>query len=223
MHQRIGGAKRAVDVVLAGAGLILSAPLLAAAAAAVRLALGSPVLFRHERAGRGGRPFLLLKLRTMGPPRPGEEGPDHDHLRLTGLGRFLRSSSVDELPSLWNVLRGDLSLVGPRPLPTAYLTRYDERQARRHEVRPGITGWAQVHGRNRLPWPARLELDIWYVEHRSWTVDLRILVLTVVRVITRSDVSAPDRATMDEFTGAAPLPAAPHDPSGGASPPAPEG
>lgn len=201
VRRRTGGAKRVVDVAVAGVALVLSAPLLAAAAAAVRVALGSPVLFRQERAGRGGQPFVLLKLRTMRSPRLGEEGPDHDHLRLTRLGRSLRSSSADELPSLWNVLRGDLSLVGPRPLPTAYLSRYSATQARRHEIRPGITGWAQVHGRNRLPWSERLALDVWYVDHRSWTVDLRILALTVLQVVAHRDVSAPGHATMGEFTG----------------------
>lgn len=164
---------------------------------AVRVALGSPVFFVQERAGRGGRPFRLFKFRSM------RTGPGTDAERLPPFGRFLRASSLDELPELLLVLRGTLSLVGPRPLPTAYLPRYSPEQARRHEVRPGITGWAQVNGRNRLSWDEKFRLDVWYVDHRSLALDLRILVLTLAAVFRRSGISAAGEATMGEFNGKA--------------------
>ncbi|HEY7072340.1 MAG TPA: sugar transferase, partial [Acidimicrobiales bacterium] len=165
--RRADSLRRALDVIVAGTLLVLCSPVLAPAALAVRVRLGRPVLFRQKRAGRDGIPFELIKLRTMLPEDPNDSGPDSDRRRLNPLGRFLRATSVDELPSLVSVLRGDMSIVGPRPLPVRYLTRYSARHARRHEVRPGLTGWAQVNGRNALPWDERLDLDVWYVEHRS--------------------------------------------------------
>ena len=187
--------KRLLDLAL---GLILAAlcaPVLGLAALAVRLDLGPGVLFRQTRSGLRGRAFTLYKLRTM------RHGPGPDSERLTRLGRFLRASSLDELPELWNVLRGDMSLVGPRPLLPEYLGRYTPRQARRLEVRPGITGWAQVHGRNALAWEERFELDVWYVEHRSLGLDARILGRTLGCVLSGRGVSAPGSATMPEFLG----------------------
>jgi lipopolysaccharide/colanic/teichoic acid biosynthesis glycosyltransferase len=190
---------RIVDVVVAGFGVVVLSPLLLGIGAMTRLTMGSPVLFRDERAGRHGKPFTLVKFRTMRPLRPGERSPDSDHVRLTRLGRVLRSTSLDELPTLWNVLRGDMALIGPRPLPVRYLERYSPRQARRHEVRPGITGWAQVHGRNAVGWSERFELDVWYVEHRSLAVDVRILARTVEIVVRRKGISHGEHATMPEF------------------------
>lgn len=191
-------AKRAFDVVGAAVGLVVTAPVQAAVALAVRRQLGSPVLFRQERPGRGGRPFTMVKFRTMRDVDPGA-GMVSDADRLIGLGRALRASSLDELPELWNVLRGDMSFVGPRPLLMAYLTRYSPTQARRHEVRPGLTGWAQVHGRNAVDWDERLALDVWYVEHQSLLLDLRILARTIGLVLRRDGVSADGEATMTEF------------------------
>jgi lipopolysaccharide/colanic/teichoic acid biosynthesis glycosyltransferase len=196
-------AHRAVDVAVAGALLLVTAPLLVPAALAVRATLGTPVLFRQPRVGRAGEPFDLVKLRTMRAAGAGEDGPDTDRKRLTRLGRFLRATSIDELPSLLAVLRGEMSIVGPRPLPVRYLPRYSARQARRHDVRPGLTGWAQVNGRNRLGWDDRLELDVWYVEHRSLRLDLRIIARTVPVVLGRAGVSADGHATMPELAGPA--------------------
>ena len=193
--------KRLVDVVGAGLALVVGAPVIAVVALVVRARLGAPVLFRQERAGLHGRPFLLTKFRTM----TDERGPDGELLpdehRLTGVGRFLRSTSLDELPELLHVLRGEMSLVGPRPLPVAYLDRYSARQLRRHDVRPGLTGWAQVNGRNTADWPERLEMDVWYVEHRTLWLDLRILWRTVRVVLSRSGVSEDGQVTMTEFRG----------------------
>jgi lipopolysaccharide/colanic/teichoic acid biosynthesis glycosyltransferase len=184
-----------LDRTCALVALAALSPLLAALALAVRIDLGSPVLFRQRRPGRYGWPFVLLKFRTM---RAGD-GPDE--ARLTGLGRFLRKASLDELPELVNVLRGDMSLVGPRPLLMSYLDLYDSEEARRHEVRPGITGWAQINGRNEVPWSERLRMDVWYVDHWSLGLDLRILALTVLTVLSRRGISAPGQATMSEFRG----------------------
>lgn len=170
--------KRAIDMTVSATGLCVLAPVLAATAAAVRLTMGSPVIFAHQRPGRGGKLFTLYKFRTMRAPREGEVYFRTDEERLTRLGRFLRSSSIDELPELWNVLRGDMSLVGPRPLLTEYLQRYTPEQHRRHEVRPGITGWAQVHGRQTVMFSKRLEYDLWYVDNWSLGVDLKILLMT---------------------------------------------
>jgi lipopolysaccharide/colanic/teichoic acid biosynthesis glycosyltransferase len=188
-----------VDVSVAGLLLVVTSPLLAAAAIAVRLRMGRPVLFRQERAGLHGRPFQLLKLRTMRAPTPGGDGADSDARRLTRLGRLLRSTSIDELPSLVNVIRGDMAMVGPRPLPVRYLTRYTADQARRHDVPPGLTGWAQINGRNATTWDERLALDLWYVEHRSLALDLRIMAATVGRVLGRRGVSHQGHATMPEL------------------------
>lgn len=181
--------KRFLDVLLSGAALVLFSPLLLVLGILVRRRLGSPVLFKQPRPGLNGQLFTLMKFRTM----TDERGPDGellpDSMRLTPFGRWLRATSLDELPTLWNVLRGDMSLVGPRPLLPRYLDRYSFRQARRHEVRPGLTGWAQVNGRNAVGWDERLEMDVWYVENRSLLLDLQILALTVKQVLKRDGVS----------------------------------
>jgi sugar transferase EpsL len=188
--------KRILDVSLAAGGLVVASPVLVAAAVAIRVSLGSPVLFRQQRPGRGGQPFELVKFRTMRDARgrDGELLPDEE--RMTRLGDFLRATSIDELPQLVNVLRGDLSVVGPRPLMMAYLPRYTPTQARRHDVQPGITGWAQVNGRNSLTWPEKLALDVWYVEHWSLTLDLRILARTVLALVTREGITSQGHVTM---------------------------
>lgn len=192
--------KRLFDIIGAVVLLVLLLPVLLIVAILVRVKLGSPVLFRQVRPGRGARPFTLVKFRTMAVPAPGAPtAPDAD--RLTPFGRKLRASSLDELPELWNVLRGEMSLVGPRPLLMAYLERYSPEQARRHEVRPGITGWAQVNGRNATTWEERLRLDVWYVDNRSLALDLRILLRTVALVFSREGISPPGEATMEEFRG----------------------
>ncbi len=187
--------KRFIDTLVVILFAPLWLPLLAVAALGVRIALGSPVLFRQERIGRGDRPFTILKLRTM---RTGE-GTDAE--RLTPFGRLLRKTSLDELPQFFNVLRGEMSLVGPRPLPSAYLPLYSAEQRRRHEVRPGITGWAQVNGRNAITWKHRFELDVWYVDHRSLWLDLRIVLMTIAAVVTHRGISAEGEATIRAFTG----------------------
>lgn len=194
--------KRLLDVVGAAAGLIVTSPVQAAAAVAVRRELGAPVLFRQQRPGLQGRAFILLKFRTMKQNSTGIQSPQADSERLTSLGRFLRSSSIDELPELWNVMRGDLSLVGPRPLLMEYLSRYSSEQARRHEVRPGITGWAQVNGRNSVSWEEKFALDVWYVDNVSFGLDIRILWRTVRAVVAREGISAAGHETMPEFRGA---------------------
>lgn len=199
--------KRAVDVAVAGSALALTAPVLGAAAGAVLATMGRPVLFRQERVGRGGRVFRIVKFRTMRAGTPGVIDPERDHLRITRVGKLLRATSIDELPQLLNVLRGDMSLVGPRPLLVRYLGRYNARQQRRHEVLPGLTGWAQVHGRNALGWDEKFERDVWYVEHWSPLLDLRILARTVALVARRDGVSAEGHATMPEFMGSEPSPA----------------
>lgn len=190
--------KRLVDVVVAALVLVLASPAMAALAVAVALAMGRPVLFRQRRPGRHGRPFLLLKFRSMRDPRAPDEP---DAARLTGFGRFLRTSSLDELPELWNVLKGDMSLVGPRPLLMEYLPLYSPEQARRHHMRPGLTGLAQVSGRNLLSWPERFRLDVEYVDRFSLWLDARILARTVAAVVTSRGVSAEGHATMPRFTG----------------------
>jgi sugar transferase EpsL len=159
------------------------------------------VLFRQVRPGRQGRPFTLIKFRTMVDERDADGDVLQDEHRLTPLGRFLRSTSIDELPTLWNVVRGDMSLVGPRPLLMEYMPLYSPEQMRRHELRPGITGWAQVHGRNATSWDKKFELDVWYVDHHSMWLDLKILALTVARVLRREGISQPGRATVDRFRG----------------------
>ena len=193
-----------MDILMASAALMLLAPPLLLLSVLVRISFGSPVLFRQVRPGLHGRPFMMVKFRTM----TDECGADGDLLpdaqRLTAFGRFLRATSLDELPELWNVLRGEMSLVGPRPLLMEYLPLYSPEQARRHEVRPGITGWAQVNGRNALSWEERFKLDVWYVDHRSLGLDLRILWLTLRKVIVREGINAKGEATMPKFTGSKP-------------------
>ena len=192
--------KRALDVAAAGTALVALSPVLAGVSVAVALNLGRPVLFRQRRPGRDGASFEILKFRSMRNPDP-ERGLATDEQRLTAFGKALRATSLDELPSLWNVLRGDMSFVGPRPLLVAYLDRYTPRQARRHEVRPGITGLAQARGRNALSWDERFALDVEYVDSRSLALDARILLETVIGVMRRSGVSAEGHATMPEFRG----------------------
>jgi sugar transferase EpsL len=198
-----GAAKRALDVVVAALALVVLSPLLAGLALAVRVLLGGPVLFRQRRPGLGGRPFELLKFRTMTDRRDATGTLLPDEVRLTAFGRWLRATSLDELPELVNVLRGDMSLVGPRPLLMEYLPLYTAEQARRHEVLPGITGWAQVNGRNALSWEDRFALDLWYVEHRSLGLDLRILGRTVLKVLRAEGINQPGHATQERFRGTA--------------------
>jgi lipopolysaccharide/colanic/teichoic acid biosynthesis glycosyltransferase len=190
--------KRAADVSLAGAALAVTAPALGAAALAVRTVMGAPVLFRQQRPGRGGALFTVYKLRTM------TVGAGSDAARLTPLGKLLRATSLDELPQLWNVLRGDMSLVGPRPLLVSYLARYSPEQRRRHDVLPGITGWAQINGRNTVTHEQKFRLDVWYVDHWSLALDARILATTLWRVLARAGISAEGHATMPEFQGTPP-------------------
>lgn len=197
-------AKRAVDVAASTVGLAAAAPALGVAAVAVRATMGAPVLFRQERPGRDGKPFRVLKFRTMTDARGPDGRPLPDAQRLTSVGRFLRQTSVDELPQLWNVLVGDMSLVGPRPLLMRYLDRYSPEQARRHDVLPGITGWAQVNGRNALSWDRKFAHDVWYVDHWNLALDARILLRTVAGVLRRDGISADGEATMPEFMGNAP-------------------
>ncbi|MEL6893539.1 MAG: sugar transferase [Actinomycetota bacterium] len=198
------GVKRAVDLVVVAAVAPVVVPVAAVVALAVRFRLGRPVLFRQDRAGRNGTPIGVAKFRSMTDDRDetGDLLPDGD--RLPAFGRTLRATSLDELPQLWSIAKGDMSLVGPRPLPMAYVERYDDRQRRRLDARPGLTGWAQVHGRNAVDWPERLELDVWYVEHASWRVDLDILRRTAAMVLRRDGVSADGQATMHEFMGTPP-------------------
>lgn len=192
--------KRAVDVTLVGIGLVLLAPLFAVLGWRVRRELGTPVLFRQRRPGLGGRIFELRKFRTMTDTR----GPDGqllpDDQRLTPFGRWLRASSLDEIPEMLNVLKGEMSLVGPRPLLIEYLDHYTPEQARRHEVRPGITGWSQINGRNDMPWDQKLALDVWYVDNRSLRLDVRILLTTLWKMVTREGVSLEGHATTVKFT-----------------------
>lgn len=193
--------KRLLDCLVAlTVGLVL-APLILVVALLVRFRLGSPVFFRQQRPGLHGRPFMLYKFRSMSDARDAAGQLLPDEVRLGRFGTALRKLSLDELPQLWNVLVGDMSLVGPRPLLMQYLGRYSAHQARRHEVRPGITGWAQVNGRNAISWAERFDLDVWYVDHRSLWLDLKILALTAKRVFSSRDVSASGHVTMPEFMG----------------------
>lgn len=203
-HRVYDAVKRTADVAVSAVGLVVLSPVLLLVALVVRVSLGAPVLFRQTRPGLGGRPFTLYKFRTMRSADPdatrtdvGSVATDAD--RLTRTGRLLRASSLDELPELWNVLKGDMSIVGPRPLLMEYLERYNATQARRHEVRPGITGWAQVNGRNAVGWEERFEMDVHYVDHRSFLLDARILFMTVATVLSASGVSAQGHATMEPF------------------------
>lgn len=193
--------KRLFDFVLVAVAGIFVLPLVLCVATLIKLRLGSPVFFRQQRPGLNGKPFMLYKFRTMSDARDGAGNLLPDELRLGRFGQTIRKLSLDELPQLWNVLVGDMSLVGPRPLLMQYLSRYSAHQARRHEVRPGITGWAQVNGRNAISWAERFDLDVWYVDHHSFWLDLRILLMTVKKVFSSKDVSAAGHVTMPEFMG----------------------
>lgn len=194
--------KRLFDFLISLTALLIASPLLIAVALLVRLQLGSPVIFKQVRPGFCGRLFTIYKFRTMlSQTRDDRGNPLPDEKRLTRFGLWLRATSLDELPELWNVLKGDMSLVGPRPLMVKYLDRYTPEQNRRHEVRPGITGWAQVNGRNNMTWQQKFEYDVWYVDHRSLRLDLKILVLTVWNVVCRRGIAKEGHATVDEFMG----------------------
>jgi len=193
--------KRLMDLIVSGIALILLAPLIIVIALLVRYKLGSPVIFKQKRPGLHGKPFYLYKFRTMTEERDEKGELLPDHLRLTPFGQFLRKYSLDELPQLFNVLKGDISLVGPRPLLMEYLELYTPEQARRHEVKPGITGWAQVNGRNAISWEEKFELDVWYVDHQSFWLDLKILFLTVIKVLKSEGISHEGHVTMEKFTG----------------------
>jgi lipopolysaccharide/colanic/teichoic acid biosynthesis glycosyltransferase len=193
--------KRALDIGLAALSLVILAPLLLGIILVVRLLIGRPVLFRQPRAGKDGSAFTLLKFRTMSEAQDGEGNLLPDEVRLTKLGRFLRSTSLDELPELINILKGEMSLVGPRPLLLGYLDRYTPEQMRRHEVKPGLTGWAQINGRNAIGWEEKFALDVWYVDHQSFWLDVKILFLTVWKLFLREGISQEGQATMEEFMG----------------------
>lgn len=195
--------KNVIERILAAAALIVLSPLLLVVACAIEFRMARPVLFRQTRIGYRERPFTFLKFRTMTNTRNLNGALVHDGSRLTSLGQFLRTWSLDELPQLWNVVRGDMNFVGPRPLLPEYLPRYNAQQRRRHEVKPGITGWAQVNGRNGLTWEKRLHLDVWYVDHRSLRLDVQILWMTVRSVFGREGISHPGHTTMPEFIGKA--------------------
>lgn len=193
--------KRAVDLVVAAVGLVILSPVIAVVALTIRCLMGPPIFFQQERPGLLGMPFTLVKFRTMTDARSPSGAPLPDADRLTRLGRFLRRTSLDELPQLWNVLKGELSLVGPRPLLMRYLDRYTPFQMRRHEVKPGITGWAQVNGRNAITWEEKFALDVWYVDNWSLRLDARIILLTVARVFSGRGVTQAGKSTVDEFLG----------------------
>lgn len=193
--------KRFIDIVAACCGLCLLAPVIIIVALLIVIRLGSPVFFRQIRPGLHGKPFQMIKFRTMLDATDKHGSPLPDDQRMTPFGSFLRSSSLDELPELWNVLKGDMSLVGPRPLLMEYLPLYSKEQRRRHDVRPGVTGWAQVNGRNAISWEEKFKLDVWYVDNQSLWLDLKILFLTVKKVLVRDGISGDGEATMSKFTG----------------------
>ena len=193
--------KRLFDLVLTIPGLVVISPVLAVIALLIRVKLGSPVLFRQERPGLNGQPFTIYKFRTMTDERDTDGNLLPDKNRLTRFGRFLRAASLDELPELFNVIKGDMSLVGPRPLLTEYLSLYNDFQLRRHEVRPGITGWAQVMGRNALCWEDKFDLDVWYVDNTSFGLDIKILAMTFLKILKREGISQPGQATAEKFKG----------------------
>ncbi|HVG61998.1 MAG TPA: sugar transferase [Hyalangium sp.] len=206
MQRQVGAGlffKRCIDRVGAATGLLCLSPVMAITALLIWATMGRPVFFHQVRPGRGGRTFRILKFRTMLDARGADGQRLPDEQRLTRVGRLLRGLSLDEFPQLWNVLRGDMSLVGPRPLLVEYLSRYSAEQARRHDVLPGITGWAQVNGRNALDWDERFRLDVWYVDHWSLALDVKILALTLLRVVQRQGISFEGNATMFEFLGSA--------------------
>lgn len=196
--------KRGFDIAASAIALVVFSPLILILALLVRSRLGAPVLFRQKRPGLRARSFEVVKFRTMTDAVGGDGLPLPDVDRLPPFGRWLRSTSLDELPELWNVLIGEMSLVGPRPLHTYYLPRYSPTQARRHEVRPGLTGWAQVNGRNAISWDEKFALDVWYVDNRSFLLDLKIILMTVARIVRRDGISGEGEATMSEFMGSAP-------------------
>ena len=193
--------KRLLDIVIASSALVLLSPLYAFVAYKVRKNLGSPVLFRQVRPGLKGKPFEMIKFRSMKDVVDAQGNPLPDSERLTPFGQMLRSSSLDEMPELWNVIKGEMSIVGPRPLLMEYLPLYNEQQAKRHNVRPGITGYAQVNGRNAISWEKKFELDTWYVENRSLWLDFKIMLKTVQKVLSKDDISAEGEATISKFTG----------------------
>lgn len=193
--------KRFIDISASLCALILLAPVMAVVAWNIRQKLGSPVLFRQIRPGYDGKPFEMVKFRTMRDALDAHGVPLADSLRMTPFGSFLRASSLDELPELWNVLKGDMSLVGPRPLLMEYLPLYSPEQNRRHELRPGVTGWAQVNGRNALSWDEKFKLDVWYVDNQSFLLDLKIIFMTLKKVVVREGISAEGEVTMSKFTG----------------------
>ncbi len=193
--------KRLLDLIAVSTGCLLIWPILVIIAVMVKSNHGTPILFRQQRPGLYGCPFWLLKFRTMTDARDGDGNLLPDSERLTRFGRFLRKTSLDELPELWNVLKGDMSLVGPRPLLMRYLDRYTTGQARRHEVKPGMTGWAQVNGRNALTWEEKFKLDVWYVDHQSFWLDVKIIAITIWKVLRREGISQTGQATAEEFMG----------------------
>lgn len=193
--------KRIFDITLSVLALLVLWPFFGLLLVLVRLKLGAPALFRQQRPGLHGKPFTLVKFRTMTDKRDAQGDLLPDAERLTKFGKFLRASSLDELPELWNVLKGEMSLVGPRPLLMQYLPRYTPEQARRHEVRPGITGWAQVNGRNALSWEEKFALDVWYVDNHTLWLDLKIIMLTLLKIVKRDGINQPGQATMEEFFG----------------------
>lgn len=192
---------RVLDLMLGLPVWFLTAPIMLIIAGSIRLALGKGIFFRQLRPGLNGKPFTILKFRTMNNRRDVNGALLSDHERLTPIGKILRSTSLDELPELFNVLKGEMSLVGPRPLLMQYLDRYSPEQRRRHEVKPGITGWAQINGRNAITWEDKFKLDVWYVDHRSLGLDVKIIASTLSRVFSREGISHPGHATMEEFTG----------------------
>ncbi|MCS4281755.1 lipopolysaccharide/colanic/teichoic acid biosynthesis glycosyltransferase [Pseudomonas sp. BIGb0278] len=196
--------KRIFDVVFSLLGLLVLSPVILWVILKIRRNLGSPVFFRQERPGLNGRPFEMVKFRTMRDAFDASGTPLSDAERMTKFGAFLRATSLDELPELWNVLKGDMSLVGPRPLLMEYLPLYNERQSRRHAVRPGVTGWAQVNGRNSISWEDKFDLDLWYVSNHSLILDMKIILLTLKKVVKRDGISAEGEVTMSKFTGTKP-------------------
>lgn len=196
--------KRALDFFLSLLGLVVLSPVILVISICIRFKLGAPIIFSQVRPGLDGKPFKMIKFRTMRDAVDPSGNPLPDSERMTPFGSFLRSSSLDELPELWNVLTGDMSLVGPRPLLMEYLPLYDPNQYRRHEVRPGVTGWAQINGRNAVGWDEKFELDVWYVDNRSFWLDMKILFLTVKKVLLRDGISGQGEVTMSKFTGRKP-------------------
>lgn len=203
MGKVIGMLKRAIDLAVGSSVFLVSAPILVGASVAIAKSMGRPVLFKQQRPGLHGEPFYIYKFRTMTDARDDQGELLPDEQRMTKVGSFIRKTSIDELPQLINVLKGDLSLVGPRPLLMEYLPLYSEEQKKRHLVKPGITGWAQVNGRNAISWEAKFKLDVWYVENQSFKLDMYILYKTFINVLNRKDVSAKDHVTMEKFRGSA--------------------